>query len=449
MTRSFDLVVIGTGAGGSNVARKCRSAGWRVAIGDELPFGGTCQLRGCDPKKVLVGVAEALDAIRRLQGKGIEVSAARIAWADLMRFKQSFTEGVSERKEAGFASDGIEPLHGRARFVSPTALEVAGERIEARHLLVATGAYPMDLPIAGREHLTFSDRFLDLPELPRRVVFLGGGFISFEFAHVASAAGAEVAIVELLDRPLSGFDTDLVDLLAERTRSMGIDLRLGTRVEAIERHPDGLRVRARRGEELIALDADLVVHGAGRVPAVAELGLEAADVEFDRKRGVVVNRRMQSVSNPSVYAVGDAAAGGLPLTPVASLEARVAADNLLGTPREIDYPAIPSAVFTIPTLAAVGLSETEAERRGLDVEVRWERTSSWYSSRRLAETASGYKVIADRSSGRILGAHALGHGAEELINQFAIAIRAGLTAKELKAMIFAYPSLGSDLQYMV
>ena len=449
MTKSFDLVILGTGAGGSLVARRCRSAGWSVAIADELAFGGTCQLRGCDPKKVLVGVAEVLDAIRRLSGHGVDRGGAGIAWADLARFKRSFTDGVSERKEASFIKDGIQPLHGRARFVGPTSIEVGGDRIDARHVLVATGARPMDLPIDGREHLVHSDHFLDLAELPRRIAFLGGGFISLELGHVASAAGAEVAIVEQMDRPLAGFDPDLVDILAERTRAMGIDLRLGTEVEAIERGAGGLRVRARRGGESIALDVDLVVHGAGRVPAVDGLGLEAAGVDFDEKRGVTVNRRMQSVSNPAVYAVGDAAAGGLPLTPVASFEARVAADNLLGNAREIDYPAQPSVVFTMPPLAAVGLSEAEARERGVDVEVRCERTGTWYSSRRLGEEHSGYKVLVEKSSGRVVGAHVLCHGAEELINQFAIAIRAGLTAADLKGMIFAYPSLGSDLQYMV
>jgi glutathione reductase (NADPH) len=241
----------------------------------------------------------------------------------------------------------------------------------------------------------------------------------------------------------------MVDILAARTTSMGIDLRPGTAVEGIERHGGGLRVRARRGDESIELDVDLVVHGAGRVPAVDGLGLEAAGVDFDEKRGVLVNRRMQSVSNPAVYAVGDAAAGGLPLTPVASFEARVAADNLLGSAREIDYPAQPSVVFTMPPLAAVGLSEAEARERGLEVDVRCERTGGWYSSRRLGESHSGYKVLVEKSSGRVLGAHVLCHGAEELINQFAIAIRAGMTSTDLKGMIFAYPSLGSDLQYMV
>jgi glutathione reductase (NADPH) len=449
MAKTLDLVVIGTGASGSMVARRCRAAGWRVAVSDERPFGGTCQLRGCDPKKVLVGVAEALDATGRLSGKGIERDGARIVWADLMRFKRSFTDGVSEAKEKSFVKEGIEPLHGHARFVGRAALEVGGARIEARHVVIATGARPMDLPIAGHEHMSTSDDFLDLPELPRRIVFLGGGFISFEFAHVACLAGAKVAIVEKEDRPLAGFDPDLVDLLAERTRSMGIDLRLATEVEAIERKDGGLEVRCRRGDKKLAIDADLVVHGLGRVPALDGLGLDEAGVEFDPKRGVMVDARMRSVSNPAVYAVGDAAAGGLQLTPVASFEARIAAASLLGKTPATERPAQPSCVFTIPPLAAVGMSEREAREQGLDIEVNWDRTASWYSSRRLGEEASGHKVLIDRSSGRVLGAHLLGHGAEELINQFALAMRAGLTATELKEMIFAYPSLGSDLQYMV
>jgi glutathione reductase (NADPH) len=449
MTKSFDLVVIGTGSAGTLVARRCRAAGGRVAIVDERPFGGTCQLRGCDPKKVLVGVAEALDATRRLRDKGIDPGGARIDWAALMRFKRSFTDGVSQRKEAGLAEAGIEPLRGHARFVGPNALDLDGERVEARHIAIATGGRPMDLPIDGREHVALSDDFLDLAELPGRVTFLGGGFISMEFACVAALAGAQVNVIELLDRPLTGFDPDLVQLLVERMRAIGVDLQLGSKVEVVERSGDGFRVRGRRGEQAFTVDADLVVHGAGRVPALAGLDLEAGGVDYDRKRGVIVDAHMQSRTNPAVVAVGDAAAGGLPLTPVASFEARVAADNLLGKPREIDYPAIPSAVFTIPPLAAVGLSEAEAKKRGIDVDVRWERTDTWYSSRRLAETASGYKVLLDRSSGRIVGAHVLAHGAEELINQFALAMRAGLTRNDLKETIFAYPSLGSDLQSMI
>ena len=446
---SFDLVVLGTGAAGSTVARRCRAAGWRVAIVDERPFGGTCQLRGCDPKGVLVGVAAAMDAVRRFAGKGIQPGAARVTWPALMEFKRSFTDGVSRTKRASFEEQGIATLDGHARFTGPTALVIDGREVRARHVLIATGARPMPLPMAGSEHLATSDDVLDLPELPGRIAFLGGGFISFELGHVARIAGARVTIIERMDRPLAGFDPDLVDLLVQRTRSMDIGVQLATRVESVASGRDGLRVCAWRGDAAVAFDADLVVHGGGRVPDLAGLDLEAAGVEYDPRRGVAVNRHMQSLSNPAVYAAGDAAAGSVPLTPVASFEARVAADNLLGSDREIDYPAIPSVVFTDPPLAAVGLSEEQARRCGADVDVHWQETSSWYSSRRLAETASGYKVLVERGSGRVVGAHVLGHGAEELINQFALAMRGGLTATDLKNMIFAYPSLGSDLQSMV
>lgn len=446
---SFDLVVLGTGVAGSTVARRCRAAGWQVAVVDERPYGGTCQLRGCDPKKVLVGVTAAMDAVRRFAGKGLDPGQARVAWPALMEFKRSFTDGVSRARRASFDKQGIATLDGHARFTGPTSLVIDGREVSARHVVIATGARPMPLPLAGNEHLTTSDDVLDLPELPARIVFLGGGFVSFELGYVARIAGARVTIIERMDRPLGGFDPDLVDLLVKRTRDMDICVQLGTRVESVASGRDGLRVCAWRGDGAIVFDANLVVHGGGRVPDLAGLDLEAAGVEYDPKRGVAVNPRMQSVSNPAVYATGDAAAGGLPLTPVASFEARVAADNLLGANREIDYPAIPSVVFTTPPLAAVGLSEEEARTRGVDLEVHWQETSSWYSARHLAETASGYKVLVDRRSGRVVGAHLLGHGAEELINQFALAMRGGLTVDDLKGMIFAYPSLGSDLQSML
>lgn len=448
MARRCDLLVIGTGVGGTLVAERCRKAGWSVAIADQLPYGGTCQLRGCDPKKVMIGVAETLDAMRRLAGHGIEPGGARITWSELMRFKRTFTDPVSVKKQARLTEAGIRTLRGRARFVGRQEVEVDGERWHAEHVLVATGARPMDLPIEGRDSLVTSTDFLDLDELPAHITFVGGGFISFELGHVAAVAGARVTIVEMGERPLAGFDPDLVDLLCERSRGMGIDVRASTTVKSIEKQGDCFRVRAVLGGDTLDLDADLVVHGGGRVPAIDDLGLEQAAVEFDGKRGVTVNRRMQSVSNPAVYAVGDAAAGGLQLTPVASREARVAAANLLGEPREMEYPPTPSVVFTIPPLAALGLSEAEARERG-GVDVRHEKTAGWYSSRRLRESASGYKLIVDQGSGRVLGAHILGHGAEELINQVALAMRGELTARDIQDVILSYPSLGSDLQSMV
>lgn len=448
MSDQFDLIVIGTGAGASSVATTCRRAGWSVAVVDSRPYGGTCALRGCDPKKVLVGAADAVHAARRLRGKGVH-GDVRIDWPELMRFKRTFTDPVPAARERGLAQAGIATFHGDARFVGATSVQVGGRRLQARYIHVATGAKPAPLPISGSDDLTLSDRFLELDELPERIVFVGSGYISFEFAHLACTAGARVTMLEMLDRPLAGFDPDLVALLVERSRSMGIDIRLGTRVESIEKRGSAFKVRARSRGEAIDLDADLVVHGAGRVPDIDQLALEVAGVEHDG-HGIAVNEYMQSVSNIAVYAAGDAAKGGLPLTPVASLEGRIAAANLVdGNRRKILYPPIPSVVFTLPPLAMVGMREDEALSAGLEFEIHHARTSGWYSSRRVGEELSGYKVLIEKETGRIVGAHLFSPHAEEVINLFAMAMRCGMTSQDIKELLFAYPTLASDVAYMV
>lgn len=447
-TRRFELVVIGTGSAASAVAARCRKAGWSVAVIDELPFGGTCALRGCDPKKVLIGNAEAIEWARRLAGKGVRQDGLRIDWPELMRFKRSMIAGVPERKEEGFRKAGIEIFHGQARFTGPTTLDVAGQRLEGKRVLIASGAKPVPLGIVGEELLTTSTQFLELDELPAHIAFVGGGFISFEFAHVAIRAGAQVTILHRGPRPLSLFDPDLVDRLVEKSRMLGIDLRLDTSVTRIERAAGRFVIHGRHDEKETSVEADLVVHGAGRVPAVDDLDLHAAGIDAAGRR-IRLNEFLQSVSNPAVYAAGDAAAGPA-LTPVAGYEGRIVAANLLeGNHLRADYSVVPSVAFTIPPLAAVGLTEDAARQRGLRFRTNLVDTSSWYSSSRVGETHSGSKVLIDEESGRILGAHLLGPSAEEMINLFAMAMRTGTTSSQIKEMLFAYPTHGSDMAYMV
>ena len=424
MTRRFDLIAIGTGSAASGVTSRCRAAGWEVAIVDSRPFGGTCALRGCDPKKVLVGAAEAVDWTRRMKGKGIHAAELQIDWPELIPFKRSFTEPVTKRREDDFAKAGIAAFHGRARFAGPTTVQVGEETLEGRYVVIATGEAPADLGIPGAEHLTTSDQFLELNELPRRLLFIGGGYIAFEFAHVAALAGSQVTVLHRGQRPLTLFDPDLVDQLVERTRELGIDLHLETEATEIEKSSAQLIVRALASGETHTFQADMVVHSAGRVPEIGDLNLDAAGIEWE-KRGVRVNDFLQSVSIPAVYAAGDAAAsGGLPLAPVASYEGLVVAANLLkGNHQRPNYLGIPSVVFTIPPLAAVGLSERGAREQNLKFRVKMETTSTWYSSRRVAETYSGYKVLVEESTDRILGAHILGSEAGEVVNLFALAIR--------------------------
>src|SRR5438552_2050306 len=231
MERQFDLVVIGTGVT-SAVASRCREAGWTVAVIDSRPFGGTCALRGCVPKKILVGAAEAVQAARDLAGHGVRADGVTLAWPELMRFKRSMVDPTPRRTEEAWAKIGVEPFHGRARFVGPTTLAIGEDRLVGRRILLAAGAKPAPLPFAGAERLTTSEEFLNLDRLPSRLVFVGGGYISFEFAHVAARAGAEVTILHRASRPLEAFDPDMVDLLLKRTRELGIRVELDTEVRA-------------------------------------------------------------------------------------------------------------------------------------------------------------------------------------------------------------------------
>jgi glutathione reductase (NADPH) len=262
--------------------------------------------------------------------------------------------------------------------------------------------------------------------------------------------GSQVTVLHRGPRPLALFDPDLVDQLVERTRELGIDVRLGTEAIGIEKSSSQLIVRALSSGGTVTFPADMVVHAAGRVPEISDLNLDAVGIEWE-KRGVRVNEFLQSVSIPAVYAAGDAAAsGGPPLAPVASYEGLIVAANLLkGDRQRPNYIGIPSVVFTIPPLAAVGLSERRAREQNLKFRVRKEMTSTWYSSRRVAEPYSGYKVLVEEDTDRILGAHILGSGADEVINLFAIAIRSGMQAADLKHTLFAYPTSGSNVIRML
>lgn len=449
MNKSYDLIVIGTGEAGSPVATACRAAGWRVAIVDCRPFGGTCGLRGCDPKKVLVGAAQALDWTRRLKGRGLK-DGESIDWPALIRFKHTFTDPLPKAREGAFIKAGIETIHGVARFVGRTSIQVGEDVLEAKHIVVATGAWPAVLGIPGEDLLTRSDQFLELEELPKRIVFVGGGYIAFEFAHVAARAGTAVTILHQGQRPLERFDPDLVAKLLDRTRGLGIDVRTNTKVTGVDRRSGRLIVTASTGSGGETVETDLAVHAAGRLPELAALDLPIAGVEWSR-HGVTVNEYLQSVSNPAIYAAGDAAnGGGLPDTPVAGYEGNLVAQNLLnGNQQVANFLGVASVVYTIPSLGRVGLTEVEARQQGLNFRVNQGDTSSWYSARRVAEPTSAYKVLIDKGSNTILGAHVIGPEADELVNVFALAIRARLPVEVLKETLFVYPTQASNIQFML
>ncbi len=449
MAKTYDLVVIGTGTAAQTAASRCRAAGWRVAIVDHQPFGGTCALRGCDPKKVLVGATEAVDHVRRLAEKGVAGNAA-VDWRSLARFERTFTDPVPASREKAFAEKGIDAYHGRAAFAGERTVAVGGEALESRFVLVATGAAPATLGFPGEEHLATSADFLALERLPGRIVFVGGGYIAAELSHVAARSGSKVTVLQRRDRLLTAFDPDLVAVLTERTRALGIDVRLDTAVERVEKSAGAFAVRAKTKGRLVSIEADLVVHAAGRVPDLGTLHLEQGRVETAKGR-LALNEHLQSVSNPAVYAAGDAAASGPPLTPVAGYDGGIAADNMLhGNTREVDYRGVPSVCFTVPPIAAVGLSEQAARGQAAKLRVKSEKAPGWYTARQAGESAYAFKTLVDEATGRILGAHLLGPRADEVINVFALAIRQGVAAEALREdSIFAYPTSASDIEYML
>ena len=452
MTKNYDLVVIGSGTAAMVASHRMASAGRKVAVADYRPFGGTCALRGCDPKKMLVTGAQAIDDVRRMTGRGVVAEDAQILWRDLIAFKRTFTGPVPEKQERRYADHGIDAYHAQARFVGPNAIELdGGDRLEAQHILIAAGARPAPLGFPGEEFLITNAEFLELEELPERIVLVGGGYIAAEFSHIAARACAKVTILQRGGHMLPHFDADLVGWLMEKFREIGIDVRTRTSVEGVEKTDRGFLVRARAdGGQSVTVEADLVVHAAGRIPDLDSLNLQAAGVKQDGNGHLKLNEFLQSISNPAVYAAGDAARMGSPLTPVSSHDAKVVVRNLLeGNRHRPDYRGVPSVAFTIPPIASVGLSEQEAREKGLKFRMKSQLVPDWYTARRVAETVYGFKVLVDEETDLVIGAHLVGPHVDEVINLFGLAIRHGLTAEDLKTTMFAYPTGASDISYML
>lgn len=440
----FDVIVIGTGVAGQAAASELAAAGTSVAITDVREYGGTCSLRGCEPKKTLYTAAEVVERSRSQMGNGLE-GALHLDWSSLMAFKRSFTEPVPAHIEEWLSGAGVTLLHGPARFDGPGTLDIGGASYSADRIIVATGATPRPLRIPGEEYVLDSEDFLAAERVGRSVVFVGGGYVSFEFAHIAASAGAKVTILHRGSRVLEAFDPDLAGMLASGYRSAGIDV--FTEAAVIEVRDDGgaFTVVCEQG---LRVTAETVVHGAGRVPAISGLGLEAAGIVHGRG-GIEVDNRMRSVGNERVYAVGDAAAAGAPLTPVAIAQARVAvADVLEPGSAEFAPPVTPSVVFSDPVLASVGMTVEQARAQDIEAEAKFTDTSGWAASRRIGQRVSGAKTVVERGSGRIVGAHLLGHSAGDVINVFAVAMACGQTASDLKRAIWAYPTGASEIPYL-
>ncbi len=447
--KNYDLFVIGSGMAGMSIATKAADKGLQVAITDERPYGGTCALRGCDPKKVLIGPTEVRYHADHLRGKGID-QVPEINWADVMAFKQKFVDEMPPKIETVYQEKGIAMYHETARFLSEDTLQVGEEKIKADKIAIATGASPRELDFPEAEYAQTSTDFLNMSEMPDSLLFIGGGYIAFEFAHIAARCGAEVTIVHRSEAPLKNFEQDIVTHLITATEELGINLVLKTEVCGIEKLAQGYRVKGEAREESRFLEAKKVINSAGRSPNIFDLDLEKANIAYSRK-GIEINEYLQSTSNSRVYAAGDAAnSPGLPLTPVGVLEGYTAASNIIKAKQKIvEYPPIPTVVFTLPAMASVGLTEAAAKTEGYNYRFKYQETGDWFNARRLQVPEYAFKTIIDEDSGTVLGAHLIGPNAEEIINLFAIFIKTEMTATEIKKMIFSYPTLSSDISSML
>ena len=449
----FDVFVIGTGTAGETAATMLREAGLSVGIADEREFGGTCALRGCQPKKYLVVPSHAA-----LEGQGLTergfASAPKLDWSMMQRSRKEFTDAVPTGTEKALQQQGIHVFHGRCTFADDSTVRCGDESITARRFLIANGARPRPLPVPGGELALSSDDFLSLPEMPQRVTFVGGGYISMEFATVAAAAGARVTVLQRGARAMDRFDPDLVEELQNGCAARSIRVMTHADTKSVEQRADGsivLHLTVDGAEQEI--ETDVVFAALVRISNADTLNLEATSVGTGRA-GIETTSDMRTTA-ANIYAVGDCVAG-IQLSPVSDAEARTAARNIIADLHEddsterfqVDRGLLPTVVFTYPQLAQFGLSESEARERG-GVRINAGSGAGWPNYRRLNESHVAYKVMIDEKTDQILGAHILAPQAGELINLLALSARQGTSAAEFREIPWAYPTYTSDLKYML
>lgn len=440
----YDLFTLGAGSGGVRASRVAAGLGARVAVAEERYLGGTCVNVGCIPKKLFVYASHYGEDFQDAAGYGWSVGERRFDWKALLAAKDREIGRLNGVYARLLDEAGVARLEGHARVVDPHTVEVGGRRITAGNLLVATGGWPHVPEIPGAELAITSNEIFHLPELPRRLAIVGGGYIAVEFACILHGLGVEV--VQLYRGPLflRGFDDDVRTALAEEMRKKGIDLRFEADVARIARTDAGLRAELLDGS---SVETDSVLYATGRRPLSAGLGLEEAGVELDEEGAVVVDG-LSRTRVESIWAVGDVT-NRLNLTPVALHEGTAVARTLFGkAPTKPDYVAVPSAVFSQPAIGTVGLTEAEARERCHGVDVYRSRFAP------LKHTLSGrderalLKLLVDRASDRVVGCHMLGPEAGEIIQGFAVALKCGATKERFDATLGIHPTTAEEFVTM-
>ncbi len=440
----FDLFVIGGGSGGVRAARISAGYGARVAIAEEYRYGGTCVIRGCVPKKLMVYASEYAEAFHDAAGFGWTVGESSFDWATLIANKDKEIgrlEGIYRRL---LANAGVTPLDGRATLVDAHTVAVGDKRYTAGTILIATGARPVMPDVPGAEHCISSNEAFHLAGMPGRVVVLGGGYIACEFAGIFNGLGAKTTQIYRGAQILRGFDDDLRDHLAAEMVKKGIDLKVNIGLVAIEKRADGLAVKLADGSEVVA---DVVMAATGRSPNTVDLGLAEAGVALVAGGAVKVDEWSRTTV-PHIYAVGDVT-NRLNLTPVAIREGHAFADTVFGNkPTMFTHENVASAVFSQPNLATVGLSEAAARLTYPAIDVY--RTSFTPMKFTLAGRPEKtlMKLVVDAATGRVIGCHMIGPDAGEIIQGLAIAVKAGATKADFDATVGIHPTAAEEFVTM-
>ncbi len=437
---SYDLVVLGAGSGGVRTARIAAGHGARVAICESERVGGTCVLRGCIPKKLLVYAAHYHEEFGDAAAYGWSVANVHHDWEKLLRAKDAELDRLNGIYCRLLDEAGVMTVMGRAVLRDAHTVAVGERVLRAGQIVVAVGGWPRVPSFPGHELAITSNEALSLAALPQRVLIIGGGYIAVEFAGIFNGLGSQVTLAYRGERILRGFDQDVRASLTTELQVRGIDVRVGVAPAAIRRTGDGLETRMRDGS---VVASDQVLIAAGRVPNTSGLGLEEAGVELGDNGAVIVDRRLRT-SVPHIHAVGDVT-DRFHLTPVATAQGHALADALFGhSERFVDLSAVPSAVFSQPPIATVGATEEQARAEGTATDVY--RTSF----RALRHTLTGrpgkvmIKLVVNREDGRILGAHMVGDDAPEIMQMVAVAMRAGATKADFDTTIGIHPTTAEE-----
>ena len=435
----FDLITIGAGSGGVRASRMAAKTGARVAIVEESRVGGTCVMRGCVPKKLLVYAAHFADDFADARGFGWTVAEPTFDWGQLIANKNTELNRLEGIYQRILRESGVELLNGRGLVTGPHAVEVAGKMVTAAKILIATGARPHLPGVPGIEHAITSNEALDLAELPGRVAIVGGGYIAVEFAGLMHALGAEVSLIIRANNILRGFDEDIRNALAEEMEKQGVKIHRECVVRSIEKVGDGYSLRL-HGVETI--ECDRVFYATGRHPNTEGLGLEAAGVELSDHGAVKVDEYFQT-SQPSIFALGDVI-DRVQLTPVAINEGMAfVATQFAGKATAMNYEFVPAAVFSHPPVGTVGLMEAEARKNGpVDVYISRFRPMKHTLSGRDAR--SMMKLVVDRESQRVVGLHMVGDDAPEIVQGFAVALKCGATKAQFDSTVGIHPTAAEE-----